>query len=161
MAGSYLDSLTGAARFSYPFIQRGVREGLSANAIQKALAANDVHLRRSTILDLVRKERELVSAGSSLKFLNQNSRPDPRRLPEALTAIRRQYSFTVEVRGTSLSSGESRVQNITVVSDRLMTRGEIEDTATGFAEDGGERYGMEVDSVLLTRGMKAGAFGTL
>jgi len=161
MAGSYLDRLTGAARFSYPFIQRGVREGLSANAIQKALQANDIHLRRTTVLDLVRRERELVSAGSSLKFLNLGSRPDPRRLPEALTAIRRRYSFTVEVRGTLLSNGESRTQNITVVSDRLLTRGEIEATASGFAEGGGERYGMNVDSVVLTRGMKSGALGTI
>jgi hypothetical protein len=161
MAGSFLDFLSAAARASYPFIQRGVREGLSANAIQKSLSANDIHLRRTTILDLVRRERELVSAGSSLKFLNRNARPDPRRLPEALTSLRRQYSFTVEVRGTSLSNGESRVQNVTVVSDRLLTRGEIEDVAEGFATDGGERYGMNVDSLLLTRGMKAGALGTI
>jgi len=110
---------------------------------------------------MVRRELDIWTHGQNLRFLNLGARPNVSTLPEALTTIRRKYSFTVELRGQSLSDGSSVVRNVTVSSDKLLTRGEAEDIAQSYAEDGRKEYGMEVSGVLLTSALKAGAAGTL
>lgn len=161
MALPLLASLTAAARFAYPFIARGVREGLSANAIGKALQAQGAGIRRSELLKLVRRETEIWTHGQNLRYLNLTAKPNEANLPEALTTIRRRYSYVVELRGQSMSDGSSVVRNVTVSTDKLLTRGEAEDIASLYAEDGPQQYGLEVSSVLLTSVLKAGAAGTI
>jgi len=156
-----LSALSASARLAYPAIVRGVREGLSLNRLQAALQEANLGIRRATLLSLMQRERALVSAGESMRFLPRAARPDPARLPEALTILRRQFSFTVELRGRSLQTGERTTQHVTVASDRLLTRAEIEDVAERFGQQGGERYGMEVERVLFVKAMKAGAGGVL
>jgi len=161
MAEPFLNQLSDSARFAYPFIQSGVRQGLSANAIGKALTAQGAGVRRSELLSLVRREADIWTHGQNLRYLNLNSRPNIDTLPEALTTIRRQFSYVVELRGQSLSDGSAVIRNVTVSSDKLLTRGEAEEIASLYAEEGAHQYGLEVDSVLLTSVLKAGAAGTI
>lgn len=161
MPGPLLETLSAAARFAYPFISRGVREGLSANAIGRALTAQGAGIRRADLLTLYRRESEIWTHGQNLRYLNLTAKPNVGNLPEALTTIRRQYSYVVELRGRSLSDGSSVIRNVTVSTDKLLTRGEAEEIATLYAEEGRKEYGIDVDRVLLTSVLKAGAAGTI
>jgi hypothetical protein len=78
-----------------------------------------------------------------------------------LTAIRRAASFTVEVRGTLLSSGQSFIQHVTVTTDTPLTRREIEEAALDAVEGAQDRYGIEVEETLLVRGVRAGLAGRI
>ena len=156
-----LTTLPGRARQAFPIIQRGVREGLSANSILTVLRSQNLGIRRQTLLDIVRSERGVIAAGSRLRSLNRNFFPDPRRLPDALTKIRRAFSFTVELRGFDLGTGESIDQSVNVSLDNVLTRNEIENRALNFIDADTERYGIAVTDVILQRGVKAGEQGTL
>lgn len=160
MAAPLIAGLTRAARLALPFIERGVREGLSSRAIERAIRDGGLSApRRQVLLDTMRALKGVEDAGKALKFLRQDARPDPSRLPEALTTIRRQYSFTVEVRGTLISTGEDFVQHVTVTSDSLLTRAEMEEAAVEAVDQGQERYGIKVSSALPIKGIKAGKGG--
>lgn len=157
----FISTLGLAARAAYPIIKRGVREGLSSRALQTALRASGLGLRRQTLLDIMRAERGVERAASQLRFLSPTFRPNPARLPTAITKIRRQYSFTVEVRGTLMSTGETIVQNITIATDKLLRRQEMEAMATQVVEDNSDRYGVDIQQSVLVSGRRAGAAGTL
>ena len=87
--------------------------------------------------------------------------PDPRRLPDALTKLRRAFSFQVKISGFDLSTGEDITRFVSVALDDPLTRAEIESIGLGFIEEDMERYGLAVTDVLLDRGVKAGVEGTL
>lgn len=160
MAAPLIAGLTRAARLAMPFIERGVREGLSSRAIETAIRAGGFAApRRTVLLEVMRAMRGVEESGKALRFLRQGARPDPARLPEALTTIRRAYSFTLEVRGTHISTGAPLVQHVTVTSDTLLTRAEMEAAAAEAVDQGNERYGIEVESVLPIKGIKAGSRG--
>lgn len=149
------------ARAAFPIIQRGVREGISANSIQTILRASNMGIRRQTLLDIIRAERGVISAGKDLRNIRLGFVPDPRRLPEALTKMRRSFSFTVRITGTDVSTGEALIQNISVALDKPLTRSQIESIAVDFIEADFERYGLDITEVLLVSGVKAGPDGTL
>lgn len=156
-----LSTLGARAREAFPIIQRGVREGLSANAILTVLRSQNLGIRRQTLLDIVRAEQGVISSGRQLRSLRRDLFPDPRRLPDALTKLRRPFSFTVRLRGFDLGTGESIDQNISVSLDNVLPRGEIESRAVNFIDADTERYGIAITDVLLLRGVKAGEQGTL
>lgn len=159
MAG-ILDTLSRTARTAFPIIQRGVREGLSANAIQDVLSGRGLGIRRQTLLDLVRLERGVQETINVLRFIHPGSRPNPDRLPEALTKIRRSFSFNVEVRARRLDTGEPFSQFVTVSTDRLLTRQQIEAQAIRAVERSPDRYGLEAEEALVSTGVRAGPLGT-
>lgn len=160
MAAPLIAGLTRAARIAMPFIERGVREGLSSRAIESAIRAGGLSVpRRQVLLDVMRGLKGIEDSGKSLKFLRQGARPDPSRMPEALTRIRRQFSYTVEVRGTHVSTGSPFVQHVTVTSDSLLTRAEMEEAAAEAVDSSKDRYGMEIESAVPIKAIKAGTAG--
>lgn len=161
MALSYLQTLTGRARFAYPIIQRGVRAGLSSRSISDSLREAGLGIRRATLLDIMRRERDIVSHGLRMKFLPLDRAPNPDRLPEALTRLRREFSYTVELRGRVIDTQELITRQVTVASSKLLTRREAEVIAAGFLLNTPEAYGMELDRAQLTGVLKSGELGTL
>ena len=157
----FLSTLSLSARRFYPIIQRAVREGLSANAIQTLLSDIRPGLRRTVILQIVRRERGIIQAGARLRNLRRDRMPDPRRLPEALTKLRRAFSFTVELRGVDTATQAPIERFVTVSLDNLRTRERIEEIAEGFLSTEEERYKFDVELVLLQTGIKAGVLGTI
>ena len=156
-----LSTLSAGARRAYPIIQGGVRQGLSANAIQRVLQAEGLGIRRQTLLTIIRAERGIETASIQLRTMRRDFIPDPRRLPDALTKLRRPFSFQVRIRGFDLSTGETIDRFVSVSLDDPLTRAEIENLGLSFIEEDMERYGIAVTSVLLDRGVKAGVEGTL
>lgn len=161
MSPPLLSTLTGRARQAFPIIQRGVREGLSANQIQTLLQTADLGIRRQSLLDIVRGVRGIEVAGSQLRFLNRAFTPDPRRIPEALTVLRRAFSFTVRMLGVDVSTGESVERFVNVSLDRPRSRSSIEQTALDFSQPEPEQYGLAITEILLVSAVKAGPPGTL
>jgi len=134
---------------------------LSGNAIDRVLKSQGLGIRRQTLLDLVKTERQLIAHSNNMKHLPFNRKPNPAKLPTAITRQRREYSYVVRVRGTIPGTAALREQHITISSSELLTRGEAENLA---AEIGAGEYDsgqMEVDSVQLQSIQKAGFAGTL
>lgn len=142
-------------------IRRAVAEGVSSRALASALQEAGLGIRRQTLLDVMRYVRGEERAASSLRFLPPGRLPNPARLPVAATRLRRQYSFTVLVRGTHISSGEPITRYVTISTSQLLPRESLEGTAAAMIDSEGDRYGMEIDSVQLVGGRKAGAAGLL
>jgi len=156
-----LSTLPARARLAYPIIQGGVRRGLSANSIQSLLRSEGLGIRRQSLLDIIRAERGVAATSAPLQSMRRDFTPDPRRLPDALTKLRRAFSFSVKISGFDLSTGEAITRFVSVALDDPLTRSEIENIGLGFIEEDMERYGLAVTDVLIERGMKAGVEGTL
>ena len=156
----FLATLSARARQAYPIIQGGVAQGLSSRAITETLVAADRSIRRSTLLDIIRRVRDVETRGAQLRNLRLDRFPDPRRMPEALTQLKRAFSFRVELRGVEIDTGIPFTRHVNVALDRPLTRERMERIAEQFIEDEPERYGIDLTSVLLVSGMKAGPEGT-
>lgn len=157
----FLQTLPKRARLAYPIIQSGVRQGLASRKISELLQEYGVGIRRATLLDIMRREREIVQHGLNLKFLPLDRTPKPERLPEALTKIRRQYSYTVELRGRVLDTQELITRQVTVASSRLISRRRAEELALAAVLERQDAYGIEVDETQLINVLRAGPAGTL
>ena len=144
-----------------PFVDRGIAEGLSANAIGRALAAEGLGVQRSVLLRYIREARGLEARSDYFRALRTDARPDPNRLPEALTKLRRNYSTRVKVRGYDSQTGQEVTRYFTVSSDLPLTKDEaIEDILAQIEEDD-ERYPLEVEEATALRQVRAGPRGTL
>ena len=162
MALPLITSLNAAARRAFPIIQAGVKQGMSSRAINESIkTAFGVGIRRQTLLDIMRAETGIERAGAALRFISPRNMPNPRRLPQAVTRIRRHYSFVVRVTGHLIDTGLPVIQNVTVALDTLLTRGEIERMAENMVAEGRDRYMLIIESSLLVKGVQSGELGTL
>lgn len=161
MVAPFLLKLAPRARRASPIIRRGVREGISSRALTGILQRAGLGIRRQTLLDLMRLYEGEAAIGPVLSALGLNRRPNPFRLPPALTKIRRAFSFTVRVRGADIDTGLVTEQFVTVTTDTLPTRGEIEALASQAIEADLDRYQIIVSDILLTGGVRAGIPGVL
>ena len=161
MVAPFLLGLSSRARRASPIIRRGVREGVSSRALTGILQRAGLGIRRQTLLDIMRLVEGEAAIGPVLSALGVNRRPNPLRLPPALTKIRRAFSFTVRVSGLDVDTGASSERFVTVTTDTLLTRGEIETLASQAIEADRGRYPLQEVEFLLTGGLRSGALGLL
>ena len=161
MAVPFLLRLSSRARRASPMIRRGVREGVSSRQLTSILQKAGLGIRRQTLLDLMRLYGEEAAIGPVLSALGIGRRPNPFRLPPALTKIRRAYSFTVRIHETELDTGITSDRFVTVTTDTLLTRGEIEALADQAIEVDHNRYPLVYTDTLLVGGLRAGPAGLL
>lgn len=155
-----LGRVTARTRQAYPIIQSGVRAGLSGNKIFNLLRDEGIGARRADVLDIVRAERHLAKAEAGLKSIPRDRVPNLETLPEALTAMRRPYSFNVRVRGQETGTGNIIDQRITVSTSLPLTRAEIEATAADAVARGQSGNISVITEVQLQSGLRAGEAGT-
>ena len=160
MSLPYLFTLSSRARIAYPIIQRGVRSGLSSRSIATELTSGGIGIRRSDLLGIMRRERDIIKHGLNLRFLPLDRAPNPERLPEALTRLRRKYSYEISIRGTVSNVNLPYTPAVTVASSKLLTRRQAEALGLEAAIAGSDRYNIVIESVLLTNVLQAGPFGT-
>lgn len=160
MALPILATLSVKARTAYPLIRRMVAQGMGLNAIQDTLKGTVLALRRETLGKIVRAERNIFTFGAALKYLNLNHKPNPDRIPEALTIISKNFSFEVSVIGFDQAIGERVERFVTVVSDENLFRWEIEDTARFMIENNPQRYPFIIEKITPIKALKAGKLGT-
>ena len=161
MAAPFLSSLPKSLRQAWPIITGGVRQGLSANAIQGILQTAGLGVRRQTLLDGVRALREGFAKQETIRLLGAKVRPPLRLIPEALTRIRRTFAYTIRIEEIIANRVEERF--LTLSSNEILTRGEAERTASEMLEEDVFKYGREVVviSANLTGILKSGTLGTL
>lgn len=156
MAASFLSTLSRAARTAYPLLVRAAREGFSTSVTASIMEALGFRMERQTITRILRHERDVAVRGAALRFLPRGSAPDPARIPTALGRLRREFSFTMEVRGFLHETRESIRQRITISSSELLRREEMERLAIEAVASGPERYKMDVESVVPIQALRAG-----
>lgn len=157
----FLSSLSKAARASWPFIRGGVRRGLSSRVIGTKLRKYGYHVANDTLLDLMRWEGKLIAESADLRFLRLDARPKVSRMLDALTPIRKRFSYGVRVRGYITGTTTPVERWVTVVSDENLTRRIIEQEAREAIEVSRERYGLDVVGAQLTSALKAVGRGLL
>lgn len=162
MALPLIAGLNALARAALPIIRGGVARGLPSRAIQGAIrTAFGKGIRNQTLLDIIRAEKGIAQLGAQLKFLSKKAIPNPFRLPAAITKIRRRYSFVVQVVGFVIQTGETRLKNITVATDTLLSRETLEALAERALIDGDSDPLDEITKSTLISGVQAGEAGFL
>ena len=147
-------SLSASARRALPFIERSVRTGVSSTALQSALSARGMGVRRTDLLDAIRHVRGVERRSNALASVRKDRKPDPTRIAIARTNIRRSFSFVVRVRGFDMVSGELTERFVTITSDKVLSRQEIEDAAQDMFEEGVSNYPMDIQNVTLQKALR-------
>lgn len=141
-------------RKAWSGIRGGVARGQGASKIGETLRGIGLPIPRPVIETAVTRERRRREQGRQLRFLGRQRKPDPRKLPLALTAIQRQYAFLVTVDGIDSHSGDKIQKYITISTDELLSRDEIEALAEEAFERDTERYAILAPQFRLVEGMK-------
>lgn len=102
-----------------------------------------------------------ASAGRAISLLPIGGAFDYDTLPWAKTDTLRQYSFNVRVKGTDLLTGEPTSRMITVSTDSLLTRSEIESQALEYVYKDYEKYPITNSSAEILGGKQRAQFLTL
>lgn len=154
-AARAVESTVKATRRAFSGIRGAVTQGVAPKVLEKTLERAGIPVPEPTLTKVIETERRRRAAGARLKNLGRNRRPNPTRLPLSLTPIARAYAFLVEVRGTAVSTGETVQRWITISTDQLLTRGEIEDQAQAIVEGDADTYGLTDIVVTVSEGMRA------
>ncbi len=138
MAIPFLNLLPATARIAYPFIQSGVRAGLSSRAIERTIRAAGFKISRGrSILPLMRELRVREAAGRIVSTLPKSSVINVASLPDSITKISNNYSHRVSVRGLD-SAGNAVDTGVTVVTDRDdLTVDQVEQIAAHYVSEQG------------------------
>lgn len=161
MPPTWLGRFSSGARLAYSGIVSGVRQGLSTAAIGAKLRSGGLSIANDALREIAARERANWQHSLSLKFTPLDRPINVARLPEALTVLRSQFSFTVEVRGRKMNSQESIRQYVTVTTNKELTRRQIENAARRAVVGGPSAEGIAVEKVVLFSGLRAGEAGTL
>lgn len=151
----FLNTLRGSALSAYPGIVRGVRQGLSSRQITETLRTAGINVSRTrTVLPLMREVLRVERQGKAVRYVAKNKPIDVTKLPTAITSLRRDFSYTVRVRG--FAEGVGQVERyITVSTDNpMMTPGEIERAAQEILGDQLNEYGLEVNQLTVVGGQR-------
>ena len=143
-------------------------QGPIRSAVNRGLTNIEIHsmLRRragqsvanQTLGHFVKDIKAQEVSHGNLRFMRKGFSPDPTRLPQAYTNIRREYSFTVKVTGTF--KGKREEGYVTVSTNENMPREEIERQAKIAINNSVDRSGGWRDDkdyeVQLWEGVKRG-----
>jgi hypothetical protein len=106
-----------------------VARGMSANAALDALRSIGQGINRSNFLDLYSQLQGETQAGYDIAHTRSDYFPNPDRIPEAITTLRSNYSFTARLDlDTALSDGKTSIY-INVATDENMRISDIQSTA--------------------------------
>ena len=159
MPRSYLDSLSKAARTAYPFIRRAVGESLSLAGTRDSLKAEGLSLSASVLSQMFSRERKIRNYIATLNVLPSSQKPNPSALPEALTTLSRKYSIEIKLTGRLVGTGAPVDQNVSIATDSLLSRRQINEVVQTIARRSSTTYGLEYESHEIVGYMRAGPAG--
>ena len=122
--------LTGSIKLALPFMQAGVAQGFSANAILNLLTASGLGVNRAKGLAVIKALRTPFGAPTITKAVGNPYGLDPALFRAAPYPTAKNYTYVFKVTGTSPVTGLEGVQYINVTSDTLLTY----DDAAALAE---------------------------
>lgn len=113
----------------------------------------------AVLSQLFSRERKVQGFIASLNRLPASQRPDPKLLPEALTMLSRKYSIEVQLTGRLVGTGATVTQNVSIATDKLLSRRQINDVIQQIAAQSGSKYGLEYESHEIVGYMRSGPAG--
>jgi len=145
-----LGRLTAGQSRVYSAVEGAVARGLGLSATQGLLQAAGIGIRREQINELIHYFTGVTDAGYSVAQVRRDYFPNVDKFPNAITQLRREYSFTVRLGKTGEYDelGKPVYNYVTVTSDKNMRVQDILDEAESYYEDSAENY--PVESVELT-----------
>lgn len=111
-------------------------------------------VRRTDLLTALRFVRGVERRSNALASVRRDRKPDPARISISRTNIRRNFSFVVRVRGFDMVSGETVERFVTIVSDTVLSRDELEQAARDMLEEGVSNYPMDIETVTLQTALR-------
>lgn len=156
MATPFLYLLPPAARAIYPYVVAGVRRGLSSRAIEQSIRQAGLSVSRGrTILPLMSKLKVIEQQGQNIRFVAKANTINVNKLPESITRLRREFSYTVRINGTA-PDGSVIERYMTISTDRAnLTPGDIESMAEDMVNQAGGNYALQDVSARLQSGVRS------
>lgn len=127
---------------------------MSSTSLQRALSARGMGVRRTDLLDAIRHVRGVERRTNALASVRRDRKPDPTRIAIARTNIRRSFSFVLRARGFDMVSGELTERFVTIASDKVLSRQELEDAARDMFEEGTSNYPMDIQNITLQKALR-------
>ena len=119
--------------------RQAIRQNVSTAALARTLQGTFYQTGVGTLRRLRRMVQAEINAGAYVRNLTRVAHFNPNRLPTAATQIHRNYSFDVEVFGID-DNFERTSHFVTVTTDTVLTRAEIEDKAMDAMNRRPENY---------------------
>lgn len=111
-------------------------------------------VRRTSLLTAIRYVRGVDIKTNAIRSIRRDRKPDPARIAIARTNIRRQFSFTVRIRGTNSDTGDPIEQFITLTSDSTRSIEELELEARDTVESNRKNYPIDIEDISLVQALR-------
>jgi hypothetical protein len=121
--------LNAAQREAFNYFSGAVSRGLGVNAAIRSYQDIGGAIRRSSALDLYRIITGQEKAADYFKSLTRNAIPDVRNIPIVRWSIKGNYYYNMRLDCFNTVTGDTFTKNVTVSSDSLMNRGQMEEEA--------------------------------
>ena len=160
MAASFLSLLPKSARAAYPIIRRGHREGLSSREIERRVRQAGLSISRGrSILPVMRALDALETQGRRVRFIPSAARVNVQRLPPAITDIKKQYQYRMQLfnvsEGNLVSKGIVQYQTNNPNLTPQMVKDEMWDQMKASGED----YGVDDPRFVIEYGEQRAGIG--
>lgn len=126
--------------------------GVSANQALNELREAGLGYKRQDFLDDYRRDKEGYDRAASVRFINENAIPNPKRLEAQDHGVPDKYSFVYKVTGTNQETGEEDTRYFFYHTNTLDTRGAMEEKAADWYGDVAENYGVELEDISMVEG---------
>jgi hypothetical protein len=143
--------LNAAQREAFNYFQGSVSRGIGVNATLAAYKDIGGAIRRSSALDLYRMITGQEKAADYFSHLKREAIPDVRNIPIVRWAIKGNYYYNMELSCTNTTTGNTFTRNLTVSSDYLMRRSDMEDEAISAFYGDREETKVEVNGIKPVR----------
>ena len=153
MANPLFNALPKSARQALPIIQAGVARGLSSRAITQSILEAGIKISRGrSVLPAMRALKQLEAQGQAVKFVSGSNRINTRRLPPAVTDLKKAYRYRVRLEGLD-QLGQASVRHIFITTDDPnFTPNMIKDAARRAIEGRADSYELSEIQLFLERG---------
>ena len=160
MAASFLSLLPKSARAAYPIIRRGHREGLSGREIERRVRQAGLPISRGRSIGPIMKALDaLESQGRRVRFIPSAARINVQRLPPAITDIKKQYQYRMQLfnvsEGNLVSKGIVQYQTNNPNLTPQMVKDEMWDQMKASGED----YGVDDPRFVIEYGEQRAGIG--
>lgn len=149
----FFNTLPKSARQALPIIQAGVARGLSSRAITKTILDAGIRISRGrSVLPAMRALKQIEAEGRAVADLSGSRRINARRLPPAVTDLKKAFRYRVRLEGLD-QAGEASVKHIFITTDDPnFTPNMIKDEARRAIEGRADAYGLSEIQLFLERG---------
>ena len=149
----FFNTLPKSARLALPIIQSGVARGLSSRAITKTILESGIRISRGrSVLPAMRALKQLEAQGQEVSLISGSTRINTRRLPPAVTELKKAFRYRVRLEGLN-QLGEASVKHIFITTDDPnFTPNMIKDEARRAIAGRADAYGLSEVQVFLERG---------